>query len=100
MIVVRFTWHYQGTRFATAQRLVTEPSMPESTALRGWRVYRSRTGLQDTIALEWEFENLADWEGFSAEFFALPANVEFFRKWREVEPDSSICDVWEVIATG
>jgi hypothetical protein len=59
MVVIRYTWHYQPTRFAKARQLVTEASLPESNALRAWRAYASRTGASNTVALEWEFESLA-----------------------------------------
>jgi hypothetical protein len=100
MVVVRYTWHYQSSRFGKAQQLVQEANVPEASALRGWRAYRSRTGTTNTVALEWEFESLADWEAFAAQFFALPANADYFRKWMEVEPSSGTCEVWDVIARG
>ena len=99
MVVIRYTWHYQPSRFAKARQLVMGATLPESNALRAWRAYASRTGANNTVALEWEFDSLAKWEEFSAQFFALPENAEYFRKWLEVEPSSGTCEVWDVIAT-
>jgi hypothetical protein len=100
MVVIRREWRYLASRFSQARQVVMDGKMPESSVLRGWRVYASRTGAGNTIALEWEFESLANWEEFSAQFFAMPENAEVFRKWLEIEPSSETTEVWEVIGTG
>jgi len=86
MVVIRHTWHIEAPRFEEARKVFMEVKLPESKALRGVRGYRSRTGLANTLALEWEFESLAEWEEFSAQFGALPENAALFRKWAELVP--------------
>jgi hypothetical protein len=73
---------------------------PEAKGLRGYRTYSSRTGQTNTIALEWEFDSLAEWEQFMPHFATAPVNAELFRKWDELVPGSSVCDVWDLLGSG
>jgi hypothetical protein len=96
MIVIRFTWHYQEANFEKARKMFSEVKMPEPSLLRGARGYESVTGTANTLALEWEFDSLSDWEKFSEQFFALPGNVELFRDHPEAHIQTT--EVWSKIA--
>ena len=82
------------------RKLFTEIGPPESSALRACRCYQSRTGLTNTLALEWEFESLAEWEGFLPQFSALPENADKFRKWNELVPAGATVEVWDLLESG
>jgi hypothetical protein len=95
MIVIRYTWHYQDTDFQKARKMFTVVKVPQTNLLRGARGYESVTGTSYTLALEWEFESLSDWEKFSAQFFGLPENIELFRNYPEANIQTT--EVWKMI---
>ena len=99
MVVIRMTWHI-GAHFEEARKLFTEIKPPESSALRGGRAYQSRTGLENTLALEWEFESLAKWAEFLPQFAALPQNADKFRKWNELVPVGATIEIWDLLESG
>jgi hypothetical protein len=99
MIVVRYTWHI-GAHFQEALKAWMEVKPPESSLLRAYRAYQSRTGLEHTLALEWEFESLTKWEEFLPQFAALPANAEAFRRWDELVPNGATVEIWDLLGSG
>jgi len=99
MIVVRYTWHI-GAHFQEVRKVWGEIKLPESSPLRAYRGYLARTGYNKTIALEYEFESLADWEAFLPQLFALPANAEAFRRWDELVPNGATVEIWDLLGSG
>ena len=99
MIVVRYTWHVEAN-FAEVRKLFMEITMPEVSALRGGRGYQAKTGLDRTLALEWEFDSLADWEKFVPQFWGNPANADKFRRWNELTNAAATIEVWELLRSG
>ena len=99
MVVIRYTWHIEA-HFEEARKVWMEVRTPESSALRGFRGYQARTGLTNTLALEWEFESLADWEAFLPQFAALPANAEKLRRWDELVPGGATVEIWDLLESG
>jgi hypothetical protein len=61
------------------------------------RILYQRFGPGHLIAMEWEFENLAEYEKWWAEFGADPANVEPMAKMGDVIENWHSQEVWEVI---
>lgn len=96
MVVIRMTWHIEA-HFEEVRKLFTEIRPPESSPLCGGRAYQSRTGLTNTLALEWEFESLAKWEEFLPQFRALPENADKFRRWNELVRGGSTVEVWDLL---
>ena len=99
MIVVRYTWHIEAPRYEEVCKLFTSMGVPEAGTLRGVRGYQARTGVTNTLALEWEFDSLGDWERFWEQFAAVPENVEKLRRWDELVPGSGTCEVWDLLDT-
>ena len=62
------------------------------------RVYASRIGPDfGTIAVEIEYESLADYAKMNAEFDASPEGVAFYEKWGEVtEPFTGHAEMWHL----
>jgi hypothetical protein len=96
MVVIRYTWHIEA-HFEEVRKLFTEIRPPKASPLRGARAYQSRTGLTNTLALEWEFESLAKWEEFLPQFVALPENADKFRQWNELVRGDSTVEVWDLL---
>ncbi len=73
-------------------------SPPQASKLRGYRFYECSVGPGDTMALEWDFDCLADYEEFLTLFFAAPENAEGLSQW----PDSvsSTTEIWELKEKG
>ena len=97
MVVIRYTWHIDTPRFEEARKLWMEVRPPEPSALRGFRGYQSRTGLENRLALEWEFESLAKWEEFLPQFAALPENADKLRRWGELVSASATVEIWDLL---
>jgi hypothetical protein len=98
MFVVRYTWQFQDATFAKARKLFTGVQPPETNLLRGARDYEAVTGVNNTLALEWEFDNLQDWEKFSAMFFADPKIAKQLSEWPDAE--ISTTEIWKITARG
>jgi hypothetical protein len=96
MVVIRYTWHVSTPQYAEARKAWTEVRPPKS-ALRRARTYEARTGLARTLALEWEFDSLKDWEEFLPQFGALPENADPFRRWNELVPGGATIEVWDLL---
>ena len=61
------------------------------------RVYVSETGLFDTIAMEFEFENLGEYEKTWVEYFASPEAASFLEKWAEVTEPGGTNEIWRLV---
>ena len=77
-----------------------EVKAPKSSALRGSRDYEAKTGPGNTLALEWEFDSLADWEAFLSQFGAVRENVEKFRRWDELVLGGATVEIWDLLDSG
>ena len=98
MIVVRYTWqNIPASHFEEARKLWMEIGPPESSVLRGVRDYLSKTGPGNTLALEWEFDSLADWEAFLSQFAAVPEYADKFRRWDELVPNAATIEIWDLL---
>ena len=58
------------------------------------RVSVSETGLSDTIAMEFEFENLSAYEGHWKEFYASPEYASFRERWHEITDVGGTNELW------
>jgi hypothetical protein len=66
---------------------------------RPFRVYTPRISGQPgrQVVIEWEFEDLAEFDDTWAEWFALPTTPAFLDKWNEaVEQRSAIDEIWNL----
>jgi hypothetical protein len=61
------------------------------------RIYVSETGSFDTIAGEWEFESLAEYEKGWAEYFATPEATTFLQKWNELTETGGTNEIWTLV---
>ena len=52
------------------------------------RVYTSRIGESNRLAVEWEWESLADYEKAWPAFFATPGWAAFAKKWDAIRDES------------
>jgi hypothetical protein len=93
MIVIRITWHYSHMNFNKARKLFTEVKIPQTNLLRGARGYEAVTGTGYTMALEWEFDRLSDYETFREQFNKLPENIEIFRDYPESNVQTT--EIWK-----
>ena len=96
MVVIRYTWHIEA-HFEEVRKLFTEIRPPKASSLRAYRGYEARTGLTNTLALEYEFESLAKWEEFLPQLFALPENADKFRRWNELVRGGATVEVWDLL---
>jgi hypothetical protein len=61
------------------------------------RLYVPEIGPFSTVVLEVEFESLAEYEEFWAEYFASAEGVAFNEKWGEVTESAGTNEVWELV---
>ncbi len=93
MIVVRYEWRFQRSQMQEVLKMFFAVNVPEKSELLNYRSYKSITGLEETLALEWEFESMAKWEEFQPKFGA--ANREALRDWPNAI--QSKIEVWQVL---
>ena len=94
MIVNRRTFFAKRGRLKEAVALNrAEMERTNSTA----RVYVSETGLFDTIAMEFEFESLDEYEKSWGEYFASPEAAPFLEKWAEVTEPGGNNEIWRLV---
>ena len=61
------------------------------------RVYAPEIGPFSTLVLEADFESLAEYEEFWAEYFASPEAVEFNEKWDTVTESGGTNEIWRLV---
>ena len=94
MIVNRRTFVARRGRLKEAVALnQAEMERTDSTA----RLYVSETGSFDTIAMEFEFENLKEYEKSWAEYFASPEAAPFLEEWTEITETGGTNEIWRLV---
>ena len=97
MIVHRMTLYIKPGRGNEASELALRENKR-----RGWhravRFYASKIGRFETLAMESEFESLAEYEQFWNAYWATPEAAAFAKKWHELEETGSTDELWELVA--
>src|SRR5215212_5339787 len=69
---------------------------------RGWqravRFYASKLGRFETLVMESEYANLAEYEQFWDTYWATPEAAAFAKKWHALEETGSTDELWELVA--
>lgn len=60
------------------------------------RVYTSSIGTFDQMAVEWEYQDLAEYEEMWAEWAALPTTAAFMQKWIELVKEGGTNEIWDL----
>jgi hypothetical protein len=58
------------------------------------RVYTSSIETFDQVALEWEYQDLAEYWKHWAEWFARPITAAFMQKWLELTKEGGTNEIW------
>lgn len=61
------------------------------------RLHRAKTGRFATLALEMEFESLAEYEKFWADWDASPESSAFQEKWNDVNETGGSHELWQIV---
>jgi len=61
------------------------------------RLYAPSIGAFDTIAVELEFESLAEYEQFIGPYFARLAETRFFERWNQITAIGGENTIWELV---
>lgn len=94
MIVQRLTFRARGGQRTAAAEL----AKAERERLGGThRIYLSYLGRYDTIAMEFDFEDLAGMEAFWSEWFATPESATFLEEWNELLEADRTNEVWTLV---
>jgi hypothetical protein len=64
---------------------------------RASRLYVSEIGPFSSLVGEFEFESLAEYEAFWAEYFASPEGVAFNEKWGTVTESGGTNEIWRLV---
>jgi hypothetical protein len=95
MIVERFTWTVKpGYMDKFIELLKAESVKPPQFK---WRIYISNISENDTVAEEFEYENLAELEKSWDEWFAKPETAEFLKKFDECREPGGENTIWNLI---
>lgn len=94
MIVQRLTFLAKsGRRMEAAELASAERERTGSTH----RIYRSYLGPRNTIAVEFEFEDLEEMEAFWSEWYATPESSAFLEKWNDLLEASGTSEIWTLV---
>jgi hypothetical protein len=94
MIVQRLTFQIKGgQRTEVAGLLKAERERTGGTH----RIYLSYLGRYDTIAMEFEFEDLAAMETFWSEWFDTSESAAFMEKWNDLLEAPRTNEVWTLV---
>jgi hypothetical protein len=94
MIVQRLTFQVKGGRRLEAAKLA---SAERERTGGTHRIYLSYLGRYDTIATEFEFEDLEAMETFWSEWFATPESAVFLKKWNDLLEAPRTNEVWTLV---
>jgi len=61
------------------------------------RIYRNRFGPHNTIAMEFEFEDLEEMETFWSEWLATSESDAFLKKWFDLLEADGTDEVWTLV---
>jgi hypothetical protein len=97
MIVNRRTFNVKHGREQEAAALALKEIAAEKE--RGGfsgsaRVYTSRIGTFNQMAVEWEYEDLAAYQKGGAEWSARPTTAAFMQKWLELTKEGGTNEIW------
>jgi hypothetical protein len=97
MIVNRRTFNVRAGHMEEAVALMLEEIAAEwerSGHSRPVRLYTSRMGTFDQMAVEFEYENLAEYEQFWTQWGARPTTGPFMQKWLELSNGGGSNEIW------
>lgn len=96
MIVNRRTFVVKSGCWDEAEALaVAETNRVSFPHLR--RLYSSNISPFDRLVFEAEFENLAEYEKFWAEWFAAPESAVFLKKWDDLLEAGGTNEIWTLV---
>jgi hypothetical protein len=62
-----------------------------------FRAYTPELGQPwDEVVLEWEYENLTDYEQMWAKWWAQPTTPEYMKKWSELAEPGFVTTMWNL----
>ena len=94
MIVQRLTFRAKsGQRAAAAELARAERERVGGTH----RIYLSYLGRYDTIAMDFDFEDLAEMEAFWSEWFDTPESAAFLKEWNGLLEADRTNEIWTLI---
>ena len=98
MIVDRRTFIYKRGRRNDAVAVLKEMLQLATSKFKGLtgRIYTPSIGPFDTLAMEGEYESLAEYERIQAEFFALPEVALLMEKWLEATETGGTHEIWDL----
>ena len=99
MIVNRRTFNVKQGRSQEAVELLAGEIAAEKE--RGGysgttRIYTSSIGQFDQVAVEWEYEDLAEYEKGWAEWEARPTTARVMEKWLELTKSGGTNEIWDL----
>jgi len=96
MIVERYSWKVKPFCMDKIVELVKAEVATWDKPPK-WRVYTSNIGRENTIAMEFEFENLAEMEKYWAAWVAKPETAEYDKKWNELVETGIGNEIWNLV---
>jgi len=100
MIVDRRTYNIEYGRYPEAIELLKGEvaAFKDTGYAHAYRIYVSRIGLFSQVALEIEFENLAEQESFWAGW--RPTSPEFVKNWFGLQRGELRIEAWDLVEQG
>ena len=95
MIVNRRTFNVRPGRMEEAVELAAK-ELERGGNFGAVRIYTISIGRFDQMAIEWEFQNLAEYEKGWAEWIARPTSADFLDKLNELIKSGGTNEIWNL----
>ena len=96
MLVNRRTFNVKRGQTDEAVALVKAEIEQFSSYTHAFRIYSPETGSFDVVAVEWEYENLEEYERIWAEWGATPEAATFMEKWYDLTERGGTNEIWRL----
>ena len=69
----------------------------QSTNPRAYRIYVPEFAPFDVLCIEVDFDSLAEYQQYWAEYFAQPETTAFLERWYELTDTGGTNELWELV---
>lgn len=96
MLVNRRTFNVKMGHMDEVVALIKAEIEQFTSYTRASRIYTPETGSFDVVAVEWEYENLEEYERLWAEWGATPEAAAFTEKWYDLTERGGTNEIWHL----
>jgi hypothetical protein len=96
MVMNRRTFIVKRGRMQEAATLL-KAAAQRSTNARAYRIYVPEFAPFDVLCIEGDFDSLAEYQQYWAEYFAQPETTAMLERWYDVTETGGTNELWELV---